>query len=41
VAVWEGLDTLADEQVDSRNSVMQQGLVAWLEKHNIKIKESV
>ena len=39
VAVWEGLDTLAEEQIDSRNSVVLQGLVHWLEVNNVKIKE--
>lgn len=38
VAVWEALDELAEDQVDSRNSVVLQGLLHWLEVNNVKIE---
>ena len=38
VTVWEGLDTLANEDGISRNQEALLALIAWLDKRNVKVE---
>ena len=39
VTVWDGIDTLAAEDGISRNQEALLALIAWLDKHNVKVEE--